>query len=309
MRQAYNGILTAALLMSIGAALLLGSTYLSPTALLQGQADVWQMLINYRLPRVIVAILGGAMIGMSSILLQLVLRNHLVDASIIGIMNGSQFLTMCLIVLLPILTKANVLISGIFGIGLLFIWRMYTPKQSSALRLILVGIATAMTFQSLTQLTTASFGVPLPSLSTVTWSQVGQLFVLLLLGLIVLIMIWPNLKYFALSTEQLRLLNIPEHKLVYLVLGIIGLWSGAVTSLLGVVFFFGAILPQLSRTFFSDAKAQSLLIPTSLWGSLLLLNADTLARTVMAPTELPASAVLLAISGPLFIVLLMKRGS
>ncbi|AIG65916.1 FecCD family ABC transporter permease [Weissella tructae] len=309
MRQAYNGILTAALLMSIGAALLLGSTYLSPTALLQGQADVWQMLINYRLPRVIVAILGGAMIGMSSILLQLVLRNRLVDASIIGIMNGSQFLTMCLIVLLPILTKANVLISGIFGIGLLFIWRMYTPKQSSALRLILVGIATAMTFQSLTQLTTDGFGVPLPSLSTVTWSQVGQLFVLLLLGLIVLIMIWPNLKYFALSTEQLRLLNIPEHKLVYLVLGIVGLWSGVVTSLLGVVFFFGAILPQLSRTFFPDAKAQSLLIPTSLWGSLLLLNADTLARTVMAPTELPASAVLLAISGPLFIVLLMKRGS
>lgn len=309
MRKAYNGILTAALLISIGAALLLGSTYLSPLDLLQGQRDVWQMLINYRLPRVIVASLGGAMIGMSSILLQLVLRNRLVDASIIGIMNGSQFLTMCLIVMIPSLTKGNVLVSGIFGVGLLFIWRFYMPKQSSTLRLILVGIATAMTFQSLTQLTTAGFGVPLPSLSTVTWSQVGQLIGLLLVGFIMLIVVWPNLKYFALSTEQLRLLNIPERNIVYLVLGIVGLWSGAVTGLLGVVFFFGAILPQISRTMFPDAKAQELLIPTSLWGSLLLLNADTLARTVIAPTELPASAVLLAISGPLFIMLLMKRGT
>lgn len=56
------------------------------------------------------------------------------------------------------------------------------------------------------------------------------------------------------------------------------------------------------------AKSQALFAPTALWGSLLLLNADTLARTIVAPTELPTSAVLLAISGPLFVLLLIKGG-
>ena len=96
--------------------------------------------------------------------------------------------------------------------------------------------------------------------------------------------------------------------MLYLVLAIVGLWSGAVTGLLGVIFFLGAVLPQISRLMAPHAKAQALFLPTSLWGSLLLLNADTIARTVVAPTELPASAVLLAISGPLFILLLIKGG-
>jgi len=308
MHKAYNGILTAALIISIGAALLLGSTYVSPLGLLHGNQDVWQFIINYRAPRILVAIVGGAMIGLSGILLQLVLRNRLIDASILGIMNGSQFLTLCVIVLLPSLLHANVILGAVFGVVLLIGWRICVPKQRSNMQLILIGIATAMTFQSLTQLTTSGFGVPLPSLSTVTWDQSLQLLIVLIVGLMGLVIAGPNLKYFALSSEQLRLLKVPETKLVYLCLAIVGVWSGAVTSLLGVIFFLGAVLPQISRVMLPKAKSQTLFLPTALWGSLLLLNADTLARTIVAPTELPVSAVLLAISGPLFVLILIKGG-
>ncbi|MBM7616949.1 iron complex transport system permease protein [Weissella uvarum] len=308
MHKAYNGILTAALIVSIGAALLLGSTHLSLTALLQGNADAWQLAINYRFPRIIVGLIGGAMIGLSGILLQLALRNQLVDASILGIMNGSQFLTLCVIVLFPFLTTSNVFIASVCGIILLIAWRMIMPNQRTTMQLILVGIATAMTFQSLTQLTSEGFGVPLPSLSTVTWSQTWQLLIIFIIGLMLLIVVWPNLKYFALSSEQLRLLKVPENRILYLVLAIVGLWSGAVTGLLGVIFFLGAVLPQISRLMAPNTKSQALFLPTSLWGSLLLINSDTIARTIVAPTELPTSAVLLAISGPLFILMLIRGG-
>lgn len=308
MHKAYNGILAVALIISVGAALLLGSTHLSLTALLQGDPDALKLAINYRLPRIIVAVVGGAMIGLSGNLLQLVLRNHLVDASILGIMNGSQFLTLCLIVLIPALTHLNVVIAAICGMLLLIGWRIVIPKQRSTMQLILVGIATAMTFQSLTQLTSEGFGVPLPSLNTVTWGQTWQLLIVLVLGLMLLIIVWPQLKYFALSSEQLRLLKVPETRLLYFVLCIVGMWAGAVTGLLGVIFFLGAVLPQMSRLMAPRAKSQALFAPTALWGSLLLLNADTLARTIVAPTELPTSAVLLAISGPLFVLLLIKGG-
>jgi len=308
MHRAYTGFLTAALILSIGAALLLGSTHVDPHALIQANPEAWQLIINYRIPRITVAVVGGAMIGWSSVLLQLVLRNRLVDASILGMMNGAQFLMICFIVLFPTFTSINVLLAGFFGVIISIGWRVVMPNQRTTMQLILMGIATAMTFQSLTQLTTTGFGVPLPTLSTVTLSQTIQLLLILLIGLILLIIAWPHLKYFALSSEQLRMLKIPEAKTLYLVLGIVGLWSGAVTSLLGVIFFLGAILPQLTRFISPHAKSQALFIPTGLCGSLLLLNADTIARTIVAPTELSTGAVLLAISGPLFVLLLMKGG-
>lgn len=306
MHKAYTGILTAVLIVSIGAAFLLGSTYVAPMGLIQGDYSAWQVVMNYRLPRIIVAIIGGAMIGWSSILIQLVLRNKLVDASILGVMNGTQFMMLVVIVLLPALTNVNVFIASLCGIIICIGWRIVMPKRSSSMTLILIGIATAMTFQSLTQLTTTGFGMPIPTLSTVTWTQTIQVLIMLLVGIMLLIIIWPKLKYFAISSEQLRLLQIPETKIIYLVMVIIGIWSGAVTSVLGVIFFLGAVLPQMARYIFPHAKSQALFIPTGLCGSVLLLNADTIARTVLSPTELPTGAVLLAISGPLFVLLLMK---
>lgn len=308
MPKAYTGVLTAALILSIGAAFLLGSTYINPQDLIQAKPEAWQLIIHYRLPRIITAVVGGAMIGWSSVLIQLVLRNRLIDTSILGMMNGAQFLMLCLIVLMPMLTTINVLVASSCGVIISIGWRIVMPKQRTTMQLILMGIATAMTFQALTQLTTTGFGVPLPTLSTVTLSQTIQLLVILLIGLMELIVVWPNLKYFALSSEQLSLLKISEHKTVYLVLGTVGLWSGAVTSLLGVIFFLGAVLPQITRFIAPHAKSQALFMPTGLCGSLLLLNADTIARTIVAPTELSTGAVLLAISGPLFVLLLMKGG-
>ncbi|MGL4535538.1 MAG: iron chelate uptake ABC transporter family permease subunit, partial [Weissella cibaria] len=66
------------------------------------------------------------------------------------------------------------------------------------------------------------------------------------------------------------------------------------------------ILPQIARLMAPRTKSQQLLPATMLWGSLLLINADTVARTILAPKELATSAVLLAISGPLFAVMLLK---
>lgn len=306
MHKAYTGILTAVLIISIGAAFLLGSTYVAPRGLIQGNHSAWQVVMNYRLPRIVVSVVAGAMIGWSSILIQLVLRNRLVDASILGVMNGTQFIMLVVIVLLPSLTNINVFIASSFGIIICMGWRIVMPKQSSSMTLILIGIATAMTFQSLTQLTTTGFGVPIPTLSTVTWAQTIQVLIMLLVGMMLLIIVWPQLKYFALPSEQLRLLRIPETKIIYGVMAIVGIWSGAVTSVLGVIFFLGAVLPQMVRHMIPHAKSQALFVPTGLCGSVLLLNADTIARTVLAPTELPTGAVLLAISGPLFVLLLMK---
>ena len=69
------------------------------------------VLINYRLPRILVAVISGALIGISGLLLQSVLRNQLVDTSILGIMNGSQFLPIAFLVLPSLLTAMFYLVA------------------------------------------------------------------------------------------------------------------------------------------------------------------------------------------------------
>lgn len=304
MKHLYNWLLLSLLIISVIIALMVGSTDLPAFS----NSEAWHLIITYRLPRIIVSIIGGAIIGASGLLLQLVLRNRFVDASILGMMNGSQFFTTGLLVLVPSVLANNVIFGALAGIIIMIGWRLVMPTNRGNLQLILIGIATAMTFQAGTSIASEGFGLPLSTLSTVTWLQVIQLTISVLVGSILLLLVWHHLKYFALSSQQVRLLGINESRTMWFVLIAIGIWIGALTSLIGVVFFLGAILPQIARLMAPKAKTQQLIVLTALWGSLLLLNADTIARTVLAPKELSTSAVLLAISGPLFVLMLIRGG-
>ncbi|MCS9989804.1 iron ABC transporter permease [Weissella confusa] len=304
MKHLYNWQLLSLLIISVIIALMVGSTDLPAFS----NSEAWHLIITYRLPRIIVSIIGGAIIGASGLLLQLVLRNRFVDASILGMMNGSQFFTTGLLVLVPSVLANNVIFGALAGIIIMIGWRLVMPTNRGNLQLILIGIATAMTFQAGTSIASEGFGLPLSTLSTVTWLQVIQLTISVLVGSILLLLVWHHLKYFALSSQQVRLLGINESRTMWFVLIAIGIWIGALTSLIGVVFFLGAILPQIARLMAPKAKTQQLIVSTALWGSLLLLNADTIARTVLAPKELSTSAVLLAISGPLFVLMLIRGG-
>ena len=304
MKHLYNWLLLSLLIISVIIALMVGSTDLPAFS----NSEAWHLIITYRLPRIIVSIIGGAISGASGLLLQLVLRNRFVDASILGMMNGSQFFTTGLLVLVPSVLANNVIFGALAGIIIMIGWRLVMPTNRGNLQLILIGIATAMTFQAGTSIASEGFGLPLSTLSTVTWLQVIQLTISVLVGSILLLLVWHHLKYFALSSQQVRLLGINESRTMWFVLIAIGIWIGALTSLIGVVFFLGAILPQIARLMAPKAKTQQLIVSTALWGSLLLLNADTIARTVLAPKELSTSAVLLAISGPLFVLMLIRGG-
>lgn len=304
MKHLYNWLLLSLLIISVIIALMVGSTDLPAFS----NSEAWHLIITYRLPRIIVSIIGGAIIGASGLLLQLVLRNRFVDTSILGMMNGSQFFTTGLLVLVPSVLANNVIFGALAGIIIMIGWRLVMPTNRGNLQLILIGIATAMTFQAGTSIASEGFGLPLSTLSTVTWLQVIQLTISVLVGSILLLLVWHHLKYFALSSQQVRLLGINESRTMWFVLIAIGIWIGALTSLIGVVFFLGAILPQIARLMAPKAKTQQLIVSTALWGSLLLLNADTIARTVLAPKELSTSAVLLAISGPLFVLMLIRGG-
>ncbi len=197
MKHLYNWVLVGLLVISVIIALLVGSTGLPVFS----NNDAWHLIVTYRLPRIIVSIIGGAIIGTSGLLLQLVLRNRFVDASILGMMNGSQFFTTSALVLIPSTLANNVIVGAFAGIVIMIGWRLVMPTNRGNLQLILIGIATAMTFQAGTSIASEGFGLPLPTLSTVTWLQVIQLVISGVVGSILLILVWHHLKYFALSSQ------------------------------------------------------------------------------------------------------------
>lgn len=161
MKHLYNWLLLSLLIISVILALMVGSTDLPAFS----NSEAWHLIITYRLPRIIVSIIGGAIIGASGLLLQLVLRNRFVDASILGMMNGSQFFTTGLLVLVPSVLANNVIFGALAGIIIMIGWRLVMPTNRGNLQLILIGIATAMTFQAGTSIASEGFGLPLSTLS------------------------------------------------------------------------------------------------------------------------------------------------
>jgi iron complex transport system permease protein len=307
MKKYLTPVLIGLLVISCVIAILVGSTKLTFTNILNGDALTWQIINQLRLPRIIMAILAGVILGITGLLLQMVTRNPLVDSSILGLMNGAQLLTLLVTLIMPHLLGAKVVVSGAFGILVVILWRLIVWKRVNNYVLILSGIALAMTFAALTELIGSGFNANLPSLAVVTWSQVWMIGIFLIIGILVLVAISEHLKFYAVSEVQAKQLGENENKTTWLILLVVGLLIGSVTSVIGVVYFVGVILPQLIQLLQPNQTRLKLFVPTALLGALLLLNADTLARTLFAPRELSATAILLVISGPVFIALVLRR--
>ncbi|QBO35530.1 iron ABC transporter permease [Periweissella cryptocerci] len=307
MRKLLMPILIGLLICSALVAIVVGSTHVRLDDLITGQTMAWQIVGQLRIPRILTAIIAGVILGVTGLLLQIVTRNSLVDSSILGLMNGTQFLSLLAGITVPNFFGGKVLAGALLGVVVVVMWRFIVWGRLQNYALILTGIALAMTFAALTELLDSGFNVNVSNLAVVTWSQVWVLGIILLASLIVLVLLSSHLKFYAVSAVQARQLGEDENRTTWFILLVVGLLIGGVTSVIGVVYFVGVILPQLAQLMLPRQSRLKLFVPTALLGALLLLNADTLARTILAPRELSATAILLVICGPVFIGLVLRK--
>lgn len=280
----------------------------------QGNSKM-EAIRDLRFPRIIVALFAGAALSVSGVLLQSVMRNPLADAGIIGISSGAAFVQLFIISFFPALffmTPLFAFMGGAFACFLVF--SLSWKSGLSPLKLILVGIAINAMFTGLTE-AFISFGGSLnvsassiigSNLTMRTWSDVSTIATYGTIGLVLSFVLysWCNLLVLQDKTAKSIGFHVARARLIIAAVAV--LLSAISVVVAGVISFVGLLVPHIARRLVGyDHKV---LIPfTALLGALIILLADTIGRTIVAPLEIPASTIMAIIGGPFLIFLLRKE--
>ncbi|HFT7944993.1 TPA: FecCD family ABC transporter permease [Pseudomonas aeruginosa] len=312
-----------ALLLVVGS--LTGSVGLSP-ALFGGSLPTaleWQVWTQVRLPRLLLAVLVGATLAAGGTTMQGLFRNPLADPTLLGQASGAGLAVSVWIVLfngrLGGLELYGQFFAGFLGALLvtLLVFRLGHARRGgeSTLTLLLAGLVIntlagalggILTYlaseDQLRQLSLWGMG----SLSSAEWSTLGVALLVLPLALVVLTRCAAGLDLFQLGELSAHAAGLDCGRLKNRVVLASSLGVGLCVALTGIIGFIGLLVPHCLRLYFGPGHR--LLIPASMiCGAALLLLADTLARTLASPAEIPVGLVTSVIGGPYFLWLLLGR--
>jgi len=275
------------------------------------------VLWEIRFPRIILAIIVGASLGVAGGLLQTIFRNPLADPSILGISTGTSLGTVVSLLLgIEFGTYVSVafgVLGGSLAIALIFIYAH--SRQSSHAAFVLFGVA-------LNSLLAAALGIVLSStenpqtrsitfwaqgtLSLATWSTLASILPFFIFGILIAIYLSKGANVLTLSDIEIRTLGINPFSVRIILSITAAILVASATSIVGIIAFVGLITPFALRLIYGpDLK---FLLPLSaLWGSVLLLLSDTLARTLITNLEIPISMLVAIIGAPIFMWILVKK--
>ncbi|WP_341301713.1 iron ABC transporter permease [Lysinibacillus sp. FSL H8-0500] len=270
---------------------------------------------DLRFPRILVALFAGAALSVSGVLLQSVMRNPLADAGVIGISSGAAFVQLFIITFVPTLffmTPVLAFIGGALACTLVF--ALSWKSGLSPLKLILVGIAINAMFTGLTEafislggsLNTSASSVIGSNLTMRTWKDVSTIVTYGTVGLLAAFALYSWCNLLVLQDKTVKSLGFQVARARLLISAVAVLLAAVSVVVAGVISFVGLLIPHIARRLVGHDH--QVLIPfTALAGALLILVADTLGRTVVAPLEIPASTIMAIIGGPFLIFLLRKE--
>lgn len=276
----------------------------------------YKILWNLRVPRAIMAIIIGMLLGSSGAITQTLFRNPMADPYIIGISASGTF--GAVIAFLLGLSEGYF---GIFGSLFSFLTSILIFKLSNGKRgsldlstLLIIGIAISALLRALISLTMYlvgedSFRVVLWTMGYLgggDWKKISILLVPLVFSLIYFYMNRYNLDIILLSDEEAHSLGVNIKKFKYKVLMISTFMVGFSVAFTGMIGFVGLIIPHLVRIIFGSSNIK--LIPLSmLYGGVFLLFCDTVSRGVSTTMEIPIGIVTAIFGAPFFIYLAFKN--
>lgn len=278
---------------------------------------VTTIVYKMRLPRSILAALVGANLAVSGILLQSVMKNPLADPGITGVSSGASVAAIIILLLAPSYTKVLPIAAFIGGaIACLLVFVMAWKNGLKPGRIVLAGVAINTILGGAISFLSTMYSDRIQSamlwlngsLATKTWADVNILFAYSIIGLIVSLLLIRSANVLQLGDEAATNLGFNVNLTRLLISGVAVFLAATSTSVVGVISFVGLIVPHISRMLMgSDHKYT---IPFSMiLGSIVLLVADTLGRTIGGAIEIPVGVIMSIVGGPFFLYLLRKRGN
>lgn len=275
-----------------------------------------RVLTSIRLPRVLAAAVFGAALGSVGVVLQGAYRSPLADAHLLGYSSaagagaaiGFAITPVAAFPVVPFVLAAAA--GAAFGVATAAL-----RTRAGSEQLILAGVAfgfAILAWTGLFVLIVDSPRVPtfmffvFGSLSGATWKGLTVAMAALVPSVFVLWRYGPGLDLLVLGDREARTLGFDTQRLIPTVVAVVGIVVGSSVVLGGVVGFVGLVVPFVLRPFVGPR--QRVLIPAAaIGGATVVVVADTLARTVAAPSEIPLGLITAAVGGPFLGWLLLRR--
>lgn len=281
---------------------------------------------NYRVPKALTAILVGSALSLSGLLMQTLFRNPLAGPFVLGISSGASLGAAILIMgasliggwfSLSFINDFSLAIAASLGSLLVLLAVMAVAariKDTMALLIIglMFGSITAAVVTVLSYFTSAeklqlfiywSFG----SVGNLSWSQLGLLLAIILIGIVLSIFSIKSLNALLLGENYARSMGVPLKKARFLIILSTALLAGSVTAFAGPIAFIGLAVPHLSRQIFDTTNHKTLVPAVLIYGAILLLLCDTLAQLPGSAYVLPINAITSIIGAPIVIWLLLRK--
>jgi iron complex transport system permease protein len=283
-----------------------------------GDATARTIVLELRLPRVVLALIAGGGLAVAGAVFQALLRNPLAEPYVLGVAGGAAVGAVAAITLglgmIPAAVPLAALVGAVCAIVLVLRIAVRVGRAVDTRVLLLAGVVAGAFFNAvilmlLTMADVESFRSAvfwmMGSLAASSWGSVGLLALYVIPAVIVLMGLARPLNLLSIGEETALFLGARVQRVKLTAYFIASLLVAAAVATCGVIGFIGLIVPHAVRLLWgSDHR---LLLPASLiGGGAFLLVADTAARTIAAPAELPVGVITALVGVPIFVVLLRR---
>ena len=271
-------------------------------------------LMEYRLPRALLAIIIGGALAISGVLVQSVVRNPLASPDILGINNAAGLVAVTVLIFLPNLAFYWLPIFAFIGgvLSFILLW-MICGFNFRPIKMAIIGVALSALWAAIShylmltnpvEINTAMLWLT-GSLWGRSWAYVDVVLPWLLVLLPLPFIFCRDLDTLGLGENKAATLGVSVNKTQILVLVLAVALSTTAVAICGPIAFLGLVAPHLARKLVGG-RHRTLLPAAMLIGTLLLQISDILARVIDPPTELPAGILTAIIGAPYFFYLLMR---
>ncbi|MDT0621874.1 FecCD family ABC transporter permease [Croceitalea vernalis] len=287
----------------------------------------WEYIIlNYRIPKALTAILVGGGLAVSGLLMQTLFRNPLAGPFVLGISSGASLGAALLIMgasllsgfaTFQFLSDFSLAVAASIGSFLvLAVVMVVANRVRDTMALLIIGlmfgsitgaIVSVLAYfspaEQLQRFIFWSYG----SVGNLSWEQLIILAITVVVGLLLSLLSLKNLNALLLGENYAKSLGISVKKSKFLIILSTGLLAGSITAFAGPIAFVGLAVPHLTRQFFNTMEHRVLLPAVFLYGGILMLLCDCIAQLPYSVNVIPINAITSIIGGPVVIWILVKK--
>lgn len=287
------------------------------TDVLRGRTETSaaRILLYIRLPRVACALLAGAALSASGVLIQAVLDNPLAGPNVIGVNAGAGFSTLLLACLFPTafqLMPAAAFLGAL--VASLAVFTLADRMGASRMTVVLSGVALSSILSAGIDTLTTLFpestlgmsGFMIGGFAGATPARIWSAAIYILPALALALLLSRALDVLQLGDEVAASLGMRVRRMRFLLLALSSLLAGAAVSFSGLLGFVGLIVPHAVRRF-TGGEHRALMPLSIVCGAIFVLVCDTASRTLFQPYELPVGILMSFIGGPFFLMLLLRQ--